>query len=148
METACARQRDGDDAPHGAGIAGHSRLRPGRILDEVDGMLADPTTNLRKIALQLRPPAAWIALSNPPVNAVALAAAVGQKRAAELVLTAKTITGREAAAMGLANAAGDPTTLAEESVKRISALSPAALALSKKVLYSWDAIHFDKGLAR
>src|SRR5207237_10817496 len=33
-------------------------------------MLADPTTNLRKIALQLRPPAAWIALSNPPVNVI------------------------------------------------------------------------------
>ena len=33
-------------------------------------MLADPTTNLRKIALQLRPPAAWIALSKPPVNVI------------------------------------------------------------------------------
>ena len=84
----------------------------------------------------------------PPVAAVALAAAVGQKRAAELVLTGKTITGREASAMGLANAAGDPTALAQECVNRLSTLSSAALALSKKVLYSWDAIHFDKGLAR
>jgi cyclohexa-1,5-dienecarbonyl-CoA hydratase len=27
-------------------------------------------------------------------------------------------------------------------------LSPAALQLTKKALYAWDAIHFDKGLAR
>jgi enoyl-CoA hydratase/carnithine racemase len=27
-------------------------------------------------------------------------------------------------------------------------LSPAALAHAKKAIYGWDAIHFDKGLAR
>jgi enoyl-CoA hydratase/carnithine racemase len=27
-------------------------------------------------------------------------------------------------------------------------LSPAALAVTKKALYAWDSIHFDKGLAR
>jgi cyclohexa-1,5-dienecarbonyl-CoA hydratase len=27
-------------------------------------------------------------------------------------------------------------------------LSPAALAVTKKAVYAWDAIHFDKGLAR
>ena len=27
-------------------------------------------------------------------------------------------------------------------------LSPVALAHTKKALYAWDAIHFDKGLAR
>ena len=41
----------------------------------------------------------------PPIAAVALAAAVGQKRAAELVLTGKTISGAEAAQIGLANMA-------------------------------------------
>jgi enoyl-CoA hydratase/carnithine racemase len=28
------------------------------------------------------------------------------------------------------------------------ALSPAALAVTKKACYAWDAMHFDKGLAR
>jgi enoyl-CoA hydratase/carnithine racemase len=27
-------------------------------------------------------------------------------------------------------------------------LSPAALAVTKKAMYVWDAVHFDKGLAR
>ena len=27
-------------------------------------------------------------------------------------------------------------------------MSPAALAVTKKAVYAWDAIHFDKGLAR
>jgi enoyl-CoA hydratase/carnithine racemase len=27
-------------------------------------------------------------------------------------------------------------------------LSPAALAITKKAMYAWDSIHFDKGLAR
>ncbi len=84
----------------------------------------------------------------PPVAVVALSAAVGQKRAAELVLTGKTFSGREAAEMGLVNQVGDPTVLAQECVGRLSKLSPAALALTKKVLYAWDAIHFDKGLGR
>ena len=29
-----------------------------------------------------------------------------------------------------------------------SQVSPAALAIAKKAFYAWDAIHFDKGLAR
>jgi len=39
----------------------------------------------------------------PPVACTALAALVGQKRAAELILTGRTITGKEAAEIGLAN---------------------------------------------
>src|ERR1700716_3637705 len=39
----------------------------------------------------------------PPVACTALAALVGQKRAAELILTGRSITGREAAGIGLAN---------------------------------------------
>jgi cyclohexa-1,5-dienecarbonyl-CoA hydratase len=85
----------------------------------------------------------------PPVAAVALSAVVGQKRAADLVLTGRTIDGSEAAAMGLANAAvADVEGEVEKAIARASKLSPAALAMAKKAFYAWDAIHLDKGLAR
>ena len=86
----------------------------------------------------------------PPVACAALAAIVGQKCAAELILTGRTISGREAAQIGLASAAvaGDPKSAVEECVGNLLQLSPAALAVTKKALYAWDSIHFDKGLAR
>ena len=86
----------------------------------------------------------------PPVACAALAAIVGQKCAAELILTGRTISGREAAQIGLASAAvaGDPNSAVEECVGNLLQLSPAALAVTKKALYAWDSIHFDKGLAR
>src|SRR5947209_2639382 len=86
----------------------------------------------------------------PPVAAAALAAVVGQKRAAELVLTGRTFDGREAVQLGLASRAV-PEKLDEvvsEYEQRLKALSPAALAHAKRALYSWDAAHFEKGLAR
>jgi cyclohexa-1,5-dienecarbonyl-CoA hydratase len=87
----------------------------------------------------------------PPVASVGLAALVGQKRAAELVLTGRQISGAEALAIGLANAAVDDdelATVADETLKRLAKLSPASLAVTKKAVYCWDAMHFDKGLAR
>ena len=87
----------------------------------------------------------------PPVACTALAALVGQKRAAELILTGRTIGGIEAAEMGLANRAVAEEDLAaavEQTVQELVRLSPAALAVTKKALYAWDAMHFDKGLAR
>jgi cyclohexa-1,5-dienecarbonyl-CoA hydratase len=87
----------------------------------------------------------------PPVACTALAALVGQKRAAELILTGRTIGGIEAAEMGLANRAVADEDLAaavEQTVRELLKLSPAALAVTKKALYAWDAMHFDKGLAR
>jgi cyclohexa-1,5-dienecarbonyl-CoA hydratase len=87
----------------------------------------------------------------PPVAAVALSAVVGQKRAADLVLTGRTLKGDEAAGMGLANAGvADAEVEAEvqKAIARASKLSPAALAMAKKAFYAWDAIHLDKGLAR
>ena len=88
----------------------------------------------------------------PPVAAAALAAVVGQKRAAELVLTGRTFDGREAAQLGLANralqAGKEFADAVRECEQRLSALSPAALAHAKRALYSWDAAHFEKGLAR
>jgi len=87
----------------------------------------------------------------PPVAATALSALVGQKRAAELVLTGRTITGAEAARIGLATEAIPNEKLGEtvEKITRnLSYLSPAALGVAKKAIYAWDSMHFDKGLAR
>jgi cyclohexa-1,5-dienecarbonyl-CoA hydratase len=87
----------------------------------------------------------------PPVAVTALAALVGQKHAADLVLTGRSITGREAASIGLANAVVPEIDLdrtVQEAVHHLSQLSPAALAITKKAIYAWDSIHFDKGLAR
>ena len=87
----------------------------------------------------------------PPVAATGLAAVVGQKRAADLILTGRSISGREAAEIGLANRAVPAEQLDDavaECVDRVKQLSPAALAITKKAMYAWDAVHFDKGLAR
>jgi len=87
----------------------------------------------------------------PPVAAVALPALVGQKRAHELILTGRQISGDEAVALGMANklsVAEKLNLLVEESLAQLKELSPAALAVAKKASYAWDAIHFDKGLAR
>jgi cyclohexa-1,5-dienecarbonyl-CoA hydratase len=87
----------------------------------------------------------------PPVACTALAALVGQKKAAELILTGRTIRGREAAEIGLANRAvreSDLDAAVEDCVAHLRKLSPAALALAKKASYAWDSMHFDKGLAR
>ena len=85
----------------------------------------------------------------PPVACAALAALVGQKRAAELILTGRTISGKAAAQIGLAtDAVGDPEAAVQECVGNLLQLSPAALKVAKKALYAWDSIHFDKGLAR
>ncbi len=87
--------------------------------------------------------------SFPPVASVALAAVVGQKLAAEMVLTGRTLSGSEALAAGFVNGlADDPETLVSECLARVSQLSPAALAVAKKAFYAWDAMHFEKGLAR
>jgi enoyl-CoA hydratase/carnithine racemase len=80
-----------------------------------------------------------------------LAALVGQKHAADLVLTGRSITGREAASIGLANSVVPEVDLehtVQHAVDHLSQLSRAALAITKRAIYSWDAIHFDKGLAR
>ena len=87
----------------------------------------------------------------PPVAVTALAAVVGQKHAADLILTGRSITGAEAANIGLANRAvpGERVEAAlQESIQHFKNLSPAALAVTKKAMYAWDSIHFDKGLAR
>ena len=87
----------------------------------------------------------------PPVACTALAALVGQKRAAEMILTGRSIGGREAAEIGLATRAVPEMHLSSAvaaGVGQLLHLSPAALAVAKKASYAWDSMHFDKGLAR
>jgi cyclohexa-1,5-dienecarbonyl-CoA hydratase len=87
----------------------------------------------------------------PPVACTALAGLVGQKKAAELILTGRTISAKEAAQIGLANRAmrdQEFSVVLNDAVQGLSKLSPAALAVTKKAIYTWDAMHFDKGLAR
>jgi cyclohexa-1,5-dienecarbonyl-CoA hydratase len=87
----------------------------------------------------------------PPVAVTALAALIGQKPAADLILSGRTIEGVEAARLGLANQAVSSDQLGtkvDEAVNRLSKLSPAALGITKKAIYAWDSMHFDKGLAR
>lgn len=87
----------------------------------------------------------------PPVACTALASLIGQKRAADLILTGRSIRGREAAEIGLATRAVAEVQLVsavEACVAQLLHLSPAALAIAKKASYAWDSMHFDKGLAR
>jgi cyclohexa-1,5-dienecarbonyl-CoA hydratase len=87
----------------------------------------------------------------PPVAAVLLATLIGQKAASELILTGRQFSGDEAAAMGLATrsvAAEELESVVERTLAELRELSPVALAHAKKAIYAWDAIHFDKGLAR
>jgi cyclohexa-1,5-dienecarbonyl-CoA hydratase len=87
----------------------------------------------------------------PPVAATALAALVGQKHAADLILTGRNIAGTEAARIGLANRVVSGRELepaVQKTVQQLSKLSPATLAITKKANYAWDSMHFDKGLAR
>jgi cyclohexa-1,5-dienecarbonyl-CoA hydratase len=87
----------------------------------------------------------------PPVACTGLAALVGVKRAADLILTGRNISGRDAAQIGLATDAFPEQQmqhLVDTSIHDLLKLSPAALAITKKAFYAWDAMHFDKGLAK
>lgn len=57
----------------------------------------------------------------------------------------------EAAQIGLANEAVPADQLVkavDAAISRLRKLSSAALAITKKSIYAWDSMHFDKGLAR
>jgi len=87
----------------------------------------------------------------PPVACTALAALVGQKKAAELILTGRSVTGREAGEIGLATRSVPDNLLdstVQASVAQLLRLSPTALSIAKKASYAWESMHFDKGLAR
>jgi len=87
----------------------------------------------------------------PPVACTALASLVGQKKAAELILTGRSVTGREAAELGLVTRSVPDIQLSSGVhiwIEQLLRLSPAALPIAKKAFYAWDSMHFDKGLAR
>ncbi len=87
----------------------------------------------------------------PPVACTALAALIGQKRAAEMILTGRSISGREAGEIGLATRSVPDMQLVsavEAGLGQLLHLSPSSLAIAKKACYAWDSMHFDKGLAR
>lgn len=87
----------------------------------------------------------------PPVACTALAALVGQKKAAEMILTGRSVTGREAAEIGLVTRAVNEAHLdstVQTATAQLLRLSPSALRVAKKASYAWDSMHFDKGLAR
>ncbi len=87
----------------------------------------------------------------PPVACAGLAALVGVKRAAELILTGRNLSGSEAAQIGLATWAVQENQMeqfVETNVRGLLRLSPASLAIAKKAFYAWDAMHFDKGLTK
>jgi cyclohexa-1,5-dienecarbonyl-CoA hydratase len=87
----------------------------------------------------------------PPVACAALAALVGEKRAADLIFTGRIFSGAEAAQWGLANSAhadADLQPAIQATLDHLFRLSPAALAHAKKAFYAWDSVHLDKGLAR
>ena len=87
----------------------------------------------------------------PPVAATALASLIAPRLAGELILTGKKISGTQAAAIGLATASASRKHLSSavsDTLDRLAGLSAAALAVTKKATYAWDAMRFEKGLAR
>ncbi|HEY0566365.1 MAG TPA: enoyl-CoA hydratase/isomerase family protein, partial [Terriglobales bacterium] len=86
----------------------------------------------------------------PPVACAVLAACVGQKRAAEMVLTGTTFSGKDAVNYGLANWHGMSEQVSShviETVLGLTKLSAEVLPIAKRALYAWDAAHFEKALA-
>jgi len=87
----------------------------------------------------------------PPVACAALSSLIGQKLASELILTGRTISGADAGNIGLVTQAVPDyklDTTVQAVLARLARYSSSSLSITKRAIYSWDAMHFDKGLAR
>ena len=73
----------------------------------------------------------------PPVAVALLPGRIGETRAAEWILTGRTVSGREAAAAGFLSRSVSPERLAEESdrlAERLLALPPRGLSAARELL--------------
>lgn len=74
---------------------------------------------------------------------------VGEKRAADLVLTGRILSAHEAAELGLVSRVvpdGELAPVAQGVLQDLAALSPNALALTKRLLYQLDGLPLPEGL--
>lgn len=85
----------------------------------------------------------------PPVAAVILPALIGQRPALEMLLSGETIPAEQALAMGLLNRVVPAEVLdsaMDEFITRLSTLSSAALALTKRAVLTAGGIDFNRAL--
>jgi methylglutaconyl-CoA hydratase len=85
----------------------------------------------------------------PAMATAALRRAVGEKRAAELVLTGRIITAAEAAQIGLISRAIPTATFPQEVARTLELLVNApsvAIGLTKRLLYRLDGLDFAEGI--
>lgn len=74
---------------------------------------------------------------------------VGERRAADLVLTGRVLDAKEALAIGLISRVVPDASLdadAERLLVELAAMPPGALARTKRLLYDLDELGFDEGL--
>jgi len=87
----------------------------------------------------------------PAMVLTMLRRAVGEKRAADLALTARTVGADEAARLGLASVVA-PAGRFDETVgdllERLVAMPPQAVRATKALLYELDGLGFEAGVAR